>query len=413
MATIAKTVNTKVKAEPKPIRTLGDITGIIAHPYNDRDAIPLDVSNPSLLYGVELEIENMRYYADIRIPDGVLWKEDHSLRNNGMELVTDPMTASVLHCVLEKFFTAAKLSQERNYSERCSVHVHANCLNMTLEQIASVCLLYQVFEGVLFNWIGNDRNKNIFCVPWSETQLHYGLINNIKDQNVYKGAIKQWHKYTALNLLPLTRYGTLEFRHMAGTCDLNQIFTWVNLIGRLFYVATTRTLEDIKKYIIDLNSTSAYRQTLDNIFDKWGEVLKRDNYEAALEEGVLSMKYSLMAAKEKKPTLSSFFEQAEVAARQQRNLEEENRIARARLAARIQETPPERPIRGTDWPPANPAQELIRPVTLPAGFFTTTTNETANTLTLNETRNPQQLQGNTVDRWILDEYLDDEFNRRN
>ncbi len=135
--------------------------------------------DPSLLYGVELEIENTD--SDLAVP-GMRAVEDGSLRNNGWEFVTQPMTLSNPNHCLSSFFDGRGFSDE-NYSERCSVHVHTNCLDLTFSQLAAICMLYQVFEGVLFNFIGNDRDKNIFCVPWSETNLSYRTVNRIEEAN--------------------------------------------------------------------------------------------------------------------------------------------------------------------------------------------------------------------------------------
>lgn len=37
----------------------------------------------------------------------------------------------------------------------------------------------------------------------------------------------------ALNLAPISRYGTLEFRTLEGTDDWNRIYTWVRALLRL------------------------------------------------------------------------------------------------------------------------------------------------------------------------------------
>lgn len=261
--------------------------------YTNSKATPIEAACPSLLYGVELEIENAPLWGEWE-GYGYSFKEDHSLRNHGIELITQPMTISVLNYCLEKFFERSKVT-DRNYSERCSVHVHANCRDMSLDQVSVVALLYQVFEVLLFQFIGADRNKNIFCVPWYETTLTHSVINQLKAGD--HGQLKKWQKYTALNLLPLYKYGTIEFRHMAGTHDLKFIIDWCNLIGCLFAYAKEHTLEQTREWIIDLNTTSAYRDTLQTVFGQWADLLRKPGFEILLEEGVLNMKYSLMEKK--------------------------------------------------------------------------------------------------------------------
>jgi hypothetical protein len=271
--------------------------------YTNAKAKQLNVACPSLLYGVELEIENAAAHPDWRTP-GMSAKEDASLRNHGVEFVTDPMTLSVLGYVLDSFFTKANLT-DFNYSERCSVHVHANCRDMTMQQVATVALLYQVFEHLLYKFVGNERHKNIFCVPWYETTLTYNVVSLLDKVSIDK--IKSWMKYTGLNLLPLLNYGTVEFRQMAGTHDKAKILAWCNLIGCMFQFAKTHTLEEVKTKLVNLNTTSAYRNSLDEVFGEWADYLRTvgPEYELLLEEGVLAMKYSILNPKESARELPS------------------------------------------------------------------------------------------------------------
>jgi hypothetical protein len=255
-------------------------------------ATPLASPDPSLLYGVELEIENTE--RDEWVVPGITGKEDNSLRNNGWEYVTQPMTFSNLAHCLGLFFAKSQVNAN-NYSERCSIHVHTNCRDLTWEQISTVCMLYQMLEPLFFTFVGEDRSRNIFCVPWSETQLTYNVVNRLaKSPN----SLKDWQKYTALNLKTLWNYGTIEWRHMAGTHDLEKILNWCRLIACLFAYARKSSLEDTKKFVINLNSTSEYRKSIDILFGEWAHLLYVQNYETLLEEGVLNMKYALLAPDE-------------------------------------------------------------------------------------------------------------------
>jgi hypothetical protein len=154
-------------------------------------------------------------------------------------------------------------------------------------------MLYQLFERVLFKYIGNDRDKNIFCVPWHETQLHFGIVSKM-DKHGLMG-IKQWQKYTALNLLPLFSQGTVEFRHMAGTPNQQYILDWCNLIGSMFRYTRNNELEAVRESLASLNTTSHYRELMFDVFGNWAQHLLMPMFEQDLEEGVLQMKYSLLS----------------------------------------------------------------------------------------------------------------------
>lgn len=246
---------------------------------------------PNLLYGLELEIENL--------PDECTWRtgsmrmtEDGSLRN-GMEFVLTPMTYSHVQMVLEDFYRCNRIN-ESNFSERCSIHVHTNVQDLTFEQLASIALIYQVFERVLFRWIGNDRDRNIFCVPWYDTgNMTYQIVNRLKQGDGW--VTGEWLKYTALNLIPVSHQGTIEWRHMHGHCDVLRIMQWLRFIGHIYSIATSLTFEQVRGLFVNLNTTSQYLSTVNNVFNTDADALKLPGYEADVEDGVLHMKYSLMS----------------------------------------------------------------------------------------------------------------------
>jgi hypothetical protein len=248
---------------------------------------------PALLYGVELEIENCG--RDMQVA-GMRVETDGSLRNNGLEFITEPMVLSNLIRCLTSFFAKNKLTT-LNYSERTSIHVHTNCTDLTPTQVASICVVYQVFEKVLFNFIGNDRSRNIFCVPWSETTVNFRTVNALLKNDLYMS--KDWHKYTALNLNPLSTYGTIEWRHMEGTCDLEKIILWLQIIGSIYAYATSMEYEDVLKSVIGLNTTSQYNTIFSLVFGRFAEQLKYPGYDIDIEDGVLNMKYSIAAPNKK------------------------------------------------------------------------------------------------------------------
>ena len=279
--------------------TIGNILGLVApNPKTFQKAVPLSPADPALLYGIELEIENTQT-SDWIVP-GLRGEADGSLRNNGYEYITSPMTYSNAAFCLGRFFEKAKVTED-NYSERCSVHVHTNCIDLTTEQLTSILLLYQTFEKVLFDFVGHDRDKNIFCVPWSHTTLNYGIAGRVVSGDA--AALRRWQKYTALNLLPLLEQGTIEWRHLHGTPDLELILKWMDIIGSMFQYSRNVPLTAIKQEIIDLNTTSQYRQFMSAVFKDHFPSLLRATTEVDIEDGVLATKYSLLEAPARKTTL--------------------------------------------------------------------------------------------------------------
>lgn len=261
-------------------------------PWTSNKAVPLDNPMPNLLYGIELEIENIGFD---RTPNGFRLEGDGSLRN-GIELIGHPMTYSNLHYCLTQLFDKYKMDPAVNYSERCSTHVHTDAHNLTVQQVAAIVLLYQVFERLLFRYVGRDRGKNIFCVPWHDTTMTAKVVHNMFKGHTH--TFRTWQKYTALNLIPLTTQGTLEWRHLHGTNQVDFIMQWCRIIGHIYRVATALEYDVLKDKIIKLNNNSQYHNLLEEVFKEDAVALTDPGYEMLLEEGVITVKYSLISDNE-------------------------------------------------------------------------------------------------------------------
>lgn len=76
--------------------------------------------------------------------------------------------------------------------------------------------------------VDSSRRGNIHCVPLTETFLCNYYSHNLNHM------LTRWHKYTALNVLPLAKLGTIEFRHLQGTDDTNLMETWLTTLENLW-----------------------------------------------------------------------------------------------------------------------------------------------------------------------------------
>jgi len=274
---------------------------------------PASTSNDALMCGIELEIENtagFTYYQD-RV--GPFWTitEDGSLRPRGasFEFISKPARLSVLVPQLHKFFQKFEFN-ERNYTDRCSVHLHTNVLDFTQEQLASLAMIYTVFEEVLFQFVnhfkapderGYYRDTNIYCIPWNQCRMNAKLVDTIF-RNAHQ--VRNWQKYTALNLLPITTQGTVEWRHMHGTNDMEKLTTWLNVIGAIMKYAKTTEFDEVVRQIKVLNDVSTYQQFFTDVLQ--GYLPYTDAYRKSLADGVVYAKWSLMTheLRKKNPALA-------------------------------------------------------------------------------------------------------------
>ena len=134
--------------------------------------------NPDLVIGYELETENCTQSPSIytKIGDKTNFgvTVDNSLRGSAYEFISRPMKSKHALSALGEFLKQAGFNVA-NYTDRCSVHVHVNCTDLELEQVSAISLLYTVFEEILFEFVGHDRDSNIYCVPWNQCRMHLSV----------------------------------------------------------------------------------------------------------------------------------------------------------------------------------------------------------------------------------------------
>lgn len=272
-------------------KTIQRLTGVVAVKELMLPDSQYTASNgmvaPDTICGLELEIEGWRGERDF---EGFNFTDDGSLRNNGIEAVSLPTKMKFVPELLKSFFSTYSIT-EANYSERCSTHVHMNVQNFTLEQLATLCLTYQVVERLLFTYVDPIRSSNIFCVPWFQAAGRVDLANTITSGKWRD--LQTWQKYTALNLLAVAQRGTVEYRHLEGTCDVQHILGWLNLLGGMHNYAQSTPLDKLRSIILDLNTSSAYEIFTQSVFGENSRLLMRQGYNIALEHGVIDAKLML------------------------------------------------------------------------------------------------------------------------
>jgi hypothetical protein len=286
-------------------------------PYKGKQS-PDKTTNDDLMVGLELEIENLpRGRDDYQERAGSFWAvvEDGSLRPRGeaWEFVSKPAPLGHALAELRIFFEKFEFDNS-NYSDRCSVHVHTNVQDFTQQQMANLALVYPIVEPVLFRYVnhykkqeeqGYCRDTNLYCIPWSDCRMNRNFVEQffnspesfgtpgVRERELLLGSSRRrWEKYTALNLLPISEHGTVEWRHMHGTADMEKLTTWLNIIGAIMLFCKRRAFEDIVNTVKVLNDVSTYQQFFTDVLG--GTLPYKEEYRAPMAEGVINAKYSLI-----------------------------------------------------------------------------------------------------------------------
>jgi hypothetical protein len=179
-------------------------------------------------YGIEVELENWE-----GSPSPGMWRaaEDHSLRAGGIEFISPPLTVKDGLAQIDLLYTY-KDRFDLESSVRTGIHVHANCSDLSINKVRAVLTVYALVEPLLFHFCGGQREDCIYCVPLSLCDDAPGsMLSFLRSQN--KNRTPNLSKYLALNILPLSSLGTIEFRHAPVFEKSSQLKQWLHIVDRV------------------------------------------------------------------------------------------------------------------------------------------------------------------------------------
>lgn len=284
------------------------------------ETMPITYQSPvETLVGIEYEIEGYRgARKGVGAPDAVhlthndLWTlvEDGSLRNNGREFVSRPISGGNIPLAISSLGSMIELEiSKADPSTRCGIHVHVNALDLNVSQLFGWISLYRVFERQLYKFSGG-RDKNLFCLPtWAFdghilSGLRYLQGHPFDAAHSLSG---NGYKYSGLNTKSLREKGTLEFRQMQTVRDYEKISLWVEYLTRIKGAAADEctTPEALLVYLeklANLNTSSAYEELLTTTFGERGRFLKFDGWAKDMAQGVILVKEQLAYLRRVKKT---------------------------------------------------------------------------------------------------------------
>jgi hypothetical protein len=155
-----------------------------------------------------------------------------------VEFITKPLgRTAVRHAVnaLWPYFAEGRMRP----SVRTGIHIHASCLGLNTDHVIRVLRHYALVEPILFDYVGAEREENIYCIPWyrspSEAETAYQWIRSYEPNLTGEmRGVEEPCKYSAMYVGPLTNFGTIEFRHAPTWTDAETMFRWWQLVQALW-----------------------------------------------------------------------------------------------------------------------------------------------------------------------------------
>ncbi|MGL4352781.1 MAG: amidoligase family protein [Aeromonas popoffii] len=204
--------------------------------------------------GVEVELENVADW-DMNSDYWVI-KEDGSLRNNGREFVfRGPTGGKDLYNALVELDTfLTERNPDGNW--RCSTHMHLDVRDMNVKQLKLMILAYVAAEKALFRLSAMHRYTNNFCAAIGFAQDQLQILSNAwssTDIGEFWNKLQGWNKYSALNLLPMHNFGSVEFRMSDAKWKKNDLLLLCNRFLALKEMALhwEGTEEELVAFIIN------------------------------------------------------------------------------------------------------------------------------------------------------------------
>ena len=184
--------------------------------------------------GIEIEMEGRGF---IRGGIAPYWDyhRDGSLRGeeNAEYVLSRPLDRKDVPKALKVLFGELKAAgtRIRKDSPNTSVHIHLNIQDWSVKKVYNLITLWYIFEKILVDWCGEERAGNLFCLRGSDAEValmrlasavRYSKYQTIGDQDGLR--------YLALNYTALAKFGSLEFRPLAGVYEEDTINTWVTIL---------------------------------------------------------------------------------------------------------------------------------------------------------------------------------------
>jgi hypothetical protein len=199
------------------------------------DVLPVPNRYPEGV-GIEIEWEDFRQREPYTAG---FWRTepDGSLRNGGVEFISIPLNGKervdAALSELQVATDAGAFDYEATY--RCGIHVHLSMTGATCGQLASFFTYYSLIEPALMAYCGEERQDNIFCVPWYHCAAQLRGPRKLPRITVRQRHLaarllmEQGNKYMALNYLPLNTLGTVELRMAPSWRRISDIAEWVDI----------------------------------------------------------------------------------------------------------------------------------------------------------------------------------------
>ena len=212
--------------------------------------------------GFEYELEGITDDVDELDDTPARWRAtlDHTLRNAGVEFISDPIPLDHCQSVVDDLLTHIINEYDYEISHRCSQHIHISLDGLKAQQRLALYMLLVSQEEFFFSF-SPERKRNHYCTPLLYTPAFFdGLARVSCSPDWYEGTHHHCEplldlylaetncKYVSVNVNPGLHhsFGTFELRHFSPLMKIKDVEAVVDGIRTLLDIAHNAPSDDVQ-----------------------------------------------------------------------------------------------------------------------------------------------------------------------
>lgn len=230
----------------------------------------VDWLDPKQNVGIEIEVEQGE--GVVLSPGSNYWsvKPDGSLRNGREYVLSRPMRGDNLSAAIEEFF--ANNQTRRSPTAGTHIHIDMRDRRSTMDVVKTMAAIVACIEPAIFTMFAEGRDWCGYTNPMTTlpAQASYPLFCDKATDGEFVSVFNpgtREYKYYGFNMLPLGRYGSVEFRYFNTAETPEELVEWVQFCVAVKLAAVAiNTRANLKPY---LSSPVGWEDFLTSFFPAW------------------------------------------------------------------------------------------------------------------------------------------------
>lgn len=253
------------------MKNIAQVWGRQARRQNEDVNIPW--VDPKQLIGIEIEAE----HAGARLPDpsnvSNFWEttSDGSLQSGNEYRLNRPMAGNDLSNAIRLFFQAG----EYRRALTSGTHIHMDMMeeNTSLGIMQTLYLLVYILEPAIYQVVDPGREWCGYTnsLESGPADMHSVILASDLEDAPQKliGFTNEGRrfKYYGLNLVPLSRFGSVEFRYFPTATSEAEMVDWVQFV--MSFKAAAGKLRNVPAVGEVLANVSSYEEFIHTNFETW------------------------------------------------------------------------------------------------------------------------------------------------